>query len=289
MKKETFLIIVGLVFLIIGYPVLSQEKVSETQSKKYVVALKDGSSLQGIIVSESATEIVIATENMGTITVSRDKIKSINLLDNSNYKKGKYWFPNPDYSRYFIGPGIQLKKGEGYYQNVDLALNTVSYGLTNFFSIGGGIELYSTLSGHPVFIVMPKLGFKVAKSLWLGGGVFYVNAVEGLGDFGGAGIGYVSATVGNVNSNVSVGAGWGYFDTNWADKPVITVSGMTRVSRSIGLVTENWFLPNYSVFSYGVRFMGEKIAVDIGLINSKDIIKTFPIGLPLFLDFVLKF
>jgi hypothetical protein len=35
--------------------------------------------------------------------------------------------------------------------------------------------------------------------------------------------------------------------------------------------------------------MGEKISIDLGLVNSKEIIKIFPLGLPVFLDFVLKF
>ena len=209
-------------------------------------------------------------------------------MDSLNFRKGKYWFPNPNYSRYFIGPGIQLKKGDGYYQNIDLSINTVNYGITNFLSIGGGLELYSTLSGHPAFILMPRLGFKVAKVLWVGGGILYINAI-GFGNFGGLGIGYGSATLGDENSSITLGAGWGFVETRWSDKPIITLSGMTRVSRRIGLIMENWFAPGYSVISYGVRFMYEKTSIDVGFVNSRDIVKTFPIGLPVFLDFVLKF
>lgn len=289
MGKQTFLLIIGLVLILIAAPAYSQTNLSETQGKKYSVTLKDGSSVQGTVVSENAGDITISTANMGTVTIKRDQIRSMVLLDEGNYRKGKVWFRNPDYSRYFIGQGIQLEKGEGYFQNIDLAINTVNYGITNFFSIGGGLELYSTLSGHPVFIVMPKLGFRVGESVWLGGGLLYVNAFEGIGEFGGAGIGYASATVGNHDNNLTVSAGWGYWESAWSERPVITVSGMTRVSRKIAFVSENWFVPDYSLFSYGIRFMGEKMAVDIGLINSRDIVHTFPLGLPVFLDFVLKF
>ena len=96
-------------------------------------------------------------------------------------------------------------------------------------------------------------------------------------------------TVGNENSNASLGVGWGFVGSDWSKKPVITLSGMTRVSGRIALITENWIIPGYTVFSYGLRFMGEKISIDIGLINSKDIIKIFPIGIPAFLDMVFKF
>jgi hypothetical protein len=289
-RNDSIYFFTVVLLIIIGQTVaFSQANVSENQSKKYQIILKDGSTMQGTIISENAQEIDLTTENLGKITIKRDQIKSMVLLDSKNLRNGKYWFPNPNYSRYFIGPGIQLKKGDGYYQNVDLFLNTASYGITNFFSMGGGIELYSTLSGHPIFILMPKLGFKVANSLWLGGGILYVNAIEALDDFGGLGIGYGSAAFGNENNNVTLGIGWGYAGSSWSDRPIITLSGMTRVTRRIGLVTENWFIPDYTIFSYGIRFMGEKIAVDIGLLNSKDIVKTFPIGVPAFLDFVLKF
>jgi len=293
--KRNFGISCILFFLlfIIGQTIaFSQEKVSDNQSKRFVVTLKDGSTMQGLIVFEDAKEITLSTDNLGTVTIKKDQIKSMVLLDSKNYRKGKYWFPNPNYSRYFIGPGIQLKKGDGYYQNVDLSVNTASYGITNFFSIGGGIELYSTLNGHPIFLIMPKLGFEVTKSLWVGGGILYVNALESIGDFGGLGIAYASATYGNTNNNITAGAGWGYVGNDWANKPTFTLSGMTRLSRRFGLVTENWFVPTpdyYAIFTYGVRFIGEKIAVDIGLVNSKDIAKDFAIGFPAFIDFVYKF
>jgi hypothetical protein len=289
MKRETFFIIISFAFMLIASPILSQDKQPANQLKKYSVTLKDGTVMQGTLQSENADEIVLVTENVGTVTIKRDKIKSLVLLDSRNYKGGKLWFENPGYSRYFLSSGIQLKKGDGYYQNVDLAINTVNYGITSFFSIGGGVELYSTLSGHPIFLLMPKLGFKLGESLWLGGNLLYVNGFSGLGDFGGAGLGFGTLTYGNLNNNISVGAGWGYWDLNWSDKPVFTVSGMARVSRRIGFVTENWIVPDYIIFSYGIRFIGEKIAVDIGLLNSRDIVKTFPLGLPVYVDFVIKF
>jgi hypothetical protein len=267
--------------------VFCQANKNESRSKKVQIKLKDGSTVKGNVVLEDAQQISLLTENLGTVSVKRDQIKSLIHLDSLN-SQGQYWFPNPNYSRYFIGPGIQLKKGDGYYQNIDISINTVSYGITDFFSLGGGLELYSTLSGHPIFIILPKVGFKVGNSLWLGGGLLYINLI-GLGDFGGLGIGYGSATIGNENSNLSLGAGWGFIGSEWSKSPVITVSGMTRLSNRIGLVTENWFVPGYTVFSYGIRFMGEKNSIDLGFVNSKDIIKTFPLGLPIFLDFVLKF
>ena len=280
------------IFMIIGQTVAySQIYVPGNQlQKKYLITLKDGSNIKGSIVSENATEILLTTDNLGTITVKRDQIKSTVSLDSTNIRKGKYWFPNPNYSRYFIGPGIQLKKGDGYYQNIDLFASTASYGITNYFSMGGGVEMFSTFSGHPIFILMPKLGFHVSKSLWLGGGILYLNlSALKIEDISGLGVGYGSATMGNDNNNISLGIGWGYLGSKWSDDPVVTLSGMTRISPRFALVTENWFIEGYTVLTYGVRFIGEKMSFDIGLVNSKDIAQEFALGIPILIGFVFKF
>ena len=66
---------------------------------------------------------------------------------------------------------------------------------------------------------------------------------------------------------------------------------MVIISRRIALVTENWFIPldnYYGVFSYGIRFFGEKISVDLAFLNNSDIAEGLAIGIP-YLDFVVKF
>ena len=187
-NQRVFFITFILLIFLGQIEMLSQVNVSDNQTRNVLITLKNGSAFHGKVVAENALEINLEAENIGTIVIRKDQIKSSVNLDSTNFKKGKYWFPNPNYSRYFISPGIQLKQGDGYYQNIDLSANTVSYGITNFLSIGGGLELYTTLSGHPVFILMPKLGFKVGKSFWLGGGIFYLNAAEVISDFRGLGI-----------------------------------------------------------------------------------------------------
>jgi hypothetical protein len=44
----------------------------------------------------------------------------------------------------------------------------------------------------------------------------------------------------------------------------------------------------YAVFSYGLRFMGESIAVDLAFLNNGDIAESIIIGIP-WVDFVVKF
>jgi hypothetical protein len=44
----------------------------------------------------------------------------------------------------------------------------------------------------------------------------------------------------------------------------------------------------YGVFSYGIRFLGEKTSIDLAFINNKDIANTLIIGAP-WLDFTINF
>ena len=103
------------------------------------------------------------------------------------------------------------------------------------------------------------------------------------------------ATYGNTNMNVTGSLGWGFVNNTFKSKPLITLSGMIRVSRRIGFVTENWFLPDagdfvgyYGFFSYGIRFMSQKVSIDFAFIDNGDISQTIPVGFP-FLDFVVIF
>lgn len=66
---------------------------------------------------------------------------------------------------------------------------------------------------------------------------------------------------------------------------------MTRITQKTALVTENWLISNdnyYSVFSYGVRFFGDNLAVDLAFVNNSDIAEEFIIGFP-WVSFVVKF
>jgi hypothetical protein len=70
------------------------------------------------------------------------------------------------------------------------------------------------------------------------------------------------------------------------------VGGATRVARRVSLLTENYFVPSVSdnaLVSYGFRFFGEKLSVDLAFANAVGPNTTllFP-GLP-YVAFAFKF
>lgn len=276
-------------------------KFSFDSLKVYRLEMMDGTKITGTIIMADSLNIVIKTESIPRIEIPFVRIKSVETVDSEHFIGGRYWFPNPNPTRYLIGPSaINLKEGEGYYQNVWVLLNSVNIGITDNISIGGGIEFISTIASittseiSPIFFLTPKVGFEVSKNLNAGLGLLYVS-VPSFDDSDGnshLGIAYGVGTYGSIENNVSGGLGWGFVEDEFSAKPIVMVSGMARVWRNASVVSENWFIPTgekyYGFLSYGVRFFGEKISVDLAFINNADIIRVFFLGAP-FVDFVVKF
>lgn len=267
----------------------------------YYVTLKDKTHYLGTIESESTNYIVLYNASTGTRTeIPINQIQQKKIIPTKAIKNNEYWFENPNATRYLFGPSaFNLKKGEGYYQNTMLLLNSFNVGITDYFSIGGGIEFLSTFitlsqgNFNPIIYFTPKVGFSVADNIHVGGGVLLASIPQ-FGETSNTGLGmlYGLGTYGNLDHNVTATIGWGSVDGNSFNKPLITVSGMTRVAKKTALVTESWLIPTDSsyepMFSYGVRFFGENIAVDLAFINNWDIAQSLLIGVP-YVNFVVKF
>jgi hypothetical protein len=275
-----------------SFGIMEQLRKENDTSSVYLIELQDGSELYANIIGFGKDELLLKSQNMGKLSIKIFKIKKIENIQLTKSKQGDYWFPNPNATRYFFAPtAINLEKGTGYYQNAYVIINMVNYGVTDWFSVGGGFEFLSTVSslsggGTPIVFITPKVGFPVGKKLHLGAGFLGGFFVEET-----AGILYGVGTYGTTDNNVTLGLGWGFVSQNFQENPFITVSGMLRVGRKFGLVTENWLIPAdgyYGLLSYGCRIFGPKMSVDIGLLNNGDIADILIIGLP-YVDFVIKF
>ncbi|WP_187260977.1 hypothetical protein [Pontibacter beigongshangensis] len=260
--------------------------------QRWIVETKDGSVFQGYYLGQEEAGIRLLTESAGEIIIPHDQIKTTKIIDEARLRDGAYWFENPNSTRYLFGPSaFNLKKGEAYYQNTYLLINSFNYGLSDRVTIGGGFETISLFSGSPIFFISPKATFPISEKVRAGVGALYLNVAGDNIDFSGLGVGYGIVSYGSTDTNGTLGVGYGYVDGSFARKPILTLSGMTRISRRVGLVTENWLMPvdnYYGIVSYGVRFMSEKITVDLAFLNNRDLMDLIPIGMP-YVDFVVKF
>ncbi|MFA6402799.1 MAG: hypothetical protein WCX31_14445 [Salinivirgaceae bacterium] len=290
-------------------PLKSIAAITPLSSNQYcILTTNDGKVFTGMIISLNEIEVTFKTETLGDLTISKSKIRDIKIVEKEQIVNGKYFFPNPHPTRYFFGPSaIPLKKGEGYFQNAWILANSAQVGLSDNFSIGGGMVI-------PVlFFVTPKVGFKVAEKVHIGGGILFASTFSTVESFG-MGVGYGSITLGSNENNFTLSAGWGMskqenyneqtftstYSWEFAKRPIITFSGMVRIAPKMALVTENWVVsipetdyntnettyPYYTIISAGFRFMKEKNSFDFGL--ALPIIDGETVGIP-YVDYVFKF
>lgn len=259
----------------------------------YLIDLADGTQFVGTFIEKDTIHVTLKTFSLPKIDIPFANILRIEKIASTTMRDGVYWFPNPHSTRYLFTPSaFNLKKGEAYYQNTYLFLNSFNVGVSNAFSIGGGLELISTFgAGNPIFFITPKVGFKVSEKWHVGGGLLFASLPDF--DSGRTGLGtlYGVGTYGSVDKNLTAGLGWGFIEGKFESSPIVTISGLTRIARKTALLTENWFVPgdNYTgIYSYGIRFFGDKLAVDLAFINNREIIQDIVTGIP-YVDFVVKF
>jgi len=169
---------------------------------------------------------VLKTENLGEITILRADIKTQINVDEEQIKDGILWFENPQATRYFWAPNAYgLKKGEGYYQNIYVFWNQVSYGITDYITIGGGIiPTFLFGAATPVFLT-PKVSIPVVKDKFnIGGGMLLGTVLGDVSDDISFGIAYGLSTFGSRDSNISISLGYGYAGGDWANSPLTFLS-----------------------------------------------------------------
>ncbi|MCE3279224.1 MAG: hypothetical protein K0S44_1415 [Bacteroidetes bacterium] len=278
---------------------------SEYGNDVNVFTLKDGSIITGKIINRSREAVVIQTAELGVISLSPGNIKNEREFKDATVSEtGTIWFKNPNSTRYLFAPSaFQLKKGEGYYQNIYGAGNAVNYGITDNITIGGG------LMGPFAAYMNIKAGVKLGEYVNIAGGAIVGNALFPInGNSTGVGLGFGVVTIGNYDHNITFGSGYGFLNENGKvvqqKKPMYVVNGMARLGKKHAFVTENWIVniqgdpfgrglnssSHYETFfSYAFRFMGERSTLDAGFINTPALIeKGWYIGIP-YIGFVIRF
>lgn len=301
--KQLFIILFAILTIAANSYAQSDKNTPETEQA--VIKTTDGNTMIGTVEREDENHVWLKTESYGIIQIKKSDIISRKLMKQDQIKDGEFWFENPNATRNLYGPtGYGLRKGEGYYQNFYVALNSVSYGFTDYFTLGVGLVPF-VIEDFGFYTITPKFSFPIIKEkLNAGAGLLYAR----IGDVN-AGIGYGVLTYGGRDNNITIGAGYGYADEEWTQRPIITLSGMTRLSKRISLVTENWLIAttNYGYyqsgtdqwgnpiyesqvigysyepfFTYSIRYMMDRLSLDIGFINSPDIASSaFILGVPL--------
>jgi hypothetical protein len=252
----------------------------------------DGSTNLGKIVRIGVDDVDFETD-FGVILVPLSRIKMIREIPEAQIRQGEVWFPNPNATRLFFAPTARmLKKGQGYFSDYYLFFPGFTYGLSDYVTLGGGVSIFPGIGmENQLYYLTPKVGVSRSASTNLAVGALIVRipSDDDLDNPFAVGIVYGVSTLGGQDGSFTVGLGYGFEGGNLADRPMIMIGGEKRLSRRTAFVTENWMMPGVDnpLISYGIRFFGEKISVDLGLLNTVGDEAIFP-GVP-YIDFVVQF
>ena len=263
----------------------------EATDPSYVrLVMFDGTSRMGELLESSDSEIVIETMQLGVVRVPKYLVKGMTTLAAREYEQlvvafeGRELALNPQSSRYFFAPsGFQLRQGEGYFQS-NIALNSVSFGVSENITIGGLISFAG--AGGSV-----KIGKQLSSNTYASfGGIGFMDYYGELDRP--VGLVFANMTWGTEDRNITFNLGTGTkfedgigqvyayttdsteyywspgqydysytiteYDQEWVRPLLVNISGMNRISENRWFITENYWVQN---LRYSSRITGANLAV----------------------------
>jgi len=253
------------------------------------VSLEDGRTFVGTIVQEEVAHVTLRTEAGIEIRIPRSSIASIREAPSH---AGGFLRRDPNDSRLMFAPtGRPLRKGDGYFSDHYVVFPGVTYGVTDQISLSGGVSTVPAVApGDQLFFASARFARQVTDDL-----AFSAGALYAAGGGEGAGILFGVGTLGRPERSLTVGLGFGgtrdeggYPDYRqrfrWRDAPILMVGGTLQLSNSVALVSENWLLLGRDFdlsrqpFGVAVRFFGDRISVDVGVVLVGEVLEE---GLPI--------
>lgn len=267
--KISFFKLSALTVLLLTVSLSSAQDQADTLT--YYIQTTDGNTYRGQILARDSSSVLFDLERFGEHRFLKEEIKKLQLLDKEKMIDDEYWMDNPQATRYFFSPNAYgLKMGEGYYQNVWVLVNSFAVGITDYFSIGGGVVPLFLFAGSPTPVwITPKFSVPVAKEKFNLGGGALLGTVLGEEETG-FGILYGISTLGSKDKNVSLGLGYGYAGGDWAKAPMINLNTMIRFGPKGYFISENYFIQTEGttalILSLGGRHIIQNAGLDYGLI-----------------------
>lgn len=257
--------------------------------ERITIESSSGDEISGILIFADIDKIQLET-SFGVIDIPLANIKEI---ESASYDliKNESWPADPNSRRSFVLPTAQtVPKGQKVYENYYLFFHSFYLGIHDQLTLNAG---FSAFPSNKNFIENQAYTLGIKGKIFdnrdyrLSGGLQFFKMPWSEEDdinkytymYGVLGIGDPDRT----QLNLSVGY---VFGTD-ADSPMLySLNGGTRISRNFSFMCEVMSVaeqkdPDYSnfLYSYGLRFMARKLAVDLGFMNiMKD--PVFP-GIPI--------
>lgn len=235
--------------------------------QKWILA--DGSRIVGGLVSVRPDTLSIRTPGGLSIDIPDSQVESVAALPGVVAGRGRYLEQDPNGSRLFFAPtGRNLEAGQGYFADYFVFFPTLAVGVTKYFSVSGGMSILPGAT-RQLFYVAPKITVRMSPNLGAGAGFL----VLGIPEEDDVKLGFAVATIGGNQRAVTLGAGIPA-GMGSGKTALILVGAESQMSPRSKLITENWIFTGdggFAAFSGGVRFFGERLAVDLALVTFQEL------------------
>jgi hypothetical protein len=252
-----------------AFPVAETQWGESTGMKK--VVLRDGTTLNGIMHRAQGDTLFMQTASGLQVPVPDLQIVEATAL-HGEIREGEFFRRDPNNTRLLVGPtGRGLQAGRGYFADYFLFFPTLAVGVTNNLALSGGVSIVPGASSQLAYFG-PKLSFPVSSQVALSTGLLYVVIPEETKDVT---LTYAVGTFGNHRNSVTLGTALPVI-TEEEVNPILLFGGEAQVSNSAKLITENWFFTGNEttfLFSGGVRFFNDRLAVDLALVGSEELLQ----------------
>ncbi|MBG8556210.1 hypothetical protein [Hymenobacter guriensis] len=253
---------------------------TDSVGRVYRVVLRSGTTFAGTLRAVRPQELEFTTDKPGAVLIPRSQIVSMQLVpavEATDAQRHPGWGYVGNGTRVFFAPTARgLRAGEGYAQTIDVLLLGANYGITDYFSMGILVSALPGVGlGNQLFAVTPKISVPIRQDLHVGAGVLYARLPTFDSDYDrgyGAGVLYGLATYGSADNNLTLGLGYGFSGEaggtqGFGKSPVAVLSGATRVSKRLSLMSENYLITSGSGGLgglYGIRLNWPRTTLGIG-------------------------
>ncbi len=234
------------------------------------VRLADGGTVRGRVVAATDTSCTVLTSSGLEVTVPRRVVVRWRSLSRAG-GSSTFAFNDPNRSRLFLAPTARtLPAGDGYVGDYYIFFPVVGYGAADWFTVSGGMSVFPGIRlQDQLFYLAPKVRVLHRPSFDAAVGVTYLRlGWSELVDAWG-GVAYGVTTLGSEDAALTIGLGWPFASGGASREPWMMGGGELRVARGLKLLAEAWKFPGSSEVPVigGIRFLGERIAVDFGLLR----------------------
>ncbi|GAC1367350.1 MAG: hypothetical protein NVSMB30_01230 [Hymenobacter sp.] len=240
----------------------------EIIGSSYSVELISGNAFIGLLRAATPDELEFETKDLGVVHVQRRNLKQLLPLTPEQTRRG--WDDVGNGNRLFFGPTARnLRRGEGYVQDLELFLLSANYGLTDHVSLGLMASIVPAAGSYNFIGLTPKVSFRTSEKVHVGAGALLL--INRQGAFG---VTYANATYGSADRNLTTGLGYAYTGGGgFASAPVLMLGGGARVSRRLALMSETYFVRNRDSYGTatgvfgigGLRFVAPRFSGGLGV------------------------